>query len=37
MGPGPETKGAPELCWPGEVSRANGGADAQRKLGIRQA
>lgn len=37
MGPGTETRGAPELCWPGEASRANGGADAQRKLGIRQA
>lgn len=37
MGLGPETRGVPELCWPGEVSRANGRADAQRKLGIRQA
>ena len=37
MGPGTETRGAPELSWPGEASRANGRADAQRKLGIRQA
>lgn len=36
MGLGLETRGAPELCWLGEASCAHGGADAQRKLGIRQ-
>lgn len=29
MGPGTETRGAPELSWPGEASHANGRADAK--------